>query len=152
MRLFVLFAALPLAFVAGMFANQSRNAAQAAAPVLSPAIIDLTALTDAQIGPMVPNVGTIRSKLLVATPNGTISVQSGNAPKHIHLEANEIQYIIAGTGTFWLGDKQEQIHPGDLIIIPKGTPHAGSIATDGEFRALAIKLPPQQKGDMHMVN
>jgi quercetin dioxygenase-like cupin family protein len=119
---------------------------------LTPEIIDLSALTDAQIGPQLKNVGTIRSKTFVATPNGTVALQAGNAPKHTHADSDEIQYIIAGTGTFWLGNKVENIHPGDLIIIPKGTPHAGSVASSGEFRALAIKLPPQAKGDMHMLN
>ena len=41
--------------------------------------------------------------------------------------------------------------PGDLIIIPKGAAHAGSVATSGEFKALAIKLPPQAAGDTHLL-
>ena len=44
------------------------------------------------------------------------------------------------------GQKPE-VKPGDLIVIPRGTPHAGSRATTGRFRALAIKLPPQRPGD-----
>jgi mannose-6-phosphate isomerase-like protein (cupin superfamily) len=59
--------------------------------------------------------------------------------------------VISGTGTFWLGDEQRTIHPGDLIIIPKGTVHAGSEPTSEEFKVLSIKLPPQASGDMHMV-
>ena len=90
-------------------------------------------------------------RLLVATPGGTIAIQSGNVPKHYHIGSNEIQYVISGSGTFWLGNEQHQIHPGDLIIIPKGTVHAGNIATTGEFKVLAIKLPPQAPDDMHMV-
>ncbi|MGA9918622.1 MAG: cupin domain-containing protein, partial [Paraburkholderia sp.] len=39
----------------------------------------------------------------------------------------------------------------DLIIIPKGTVHAGAVATSGEFKVLSIKLPPQAPGDMQMV-
>jgi quercetin dioxygenase-like cupin family protein len=39
------------------------------------------------------------------------------------------------------------VKAGDLVIIPRGTPHAGSRATTGRFRALAIKLPPQRAGD-----
>ena len=92
-------------------------------------------------------MGTLRSKLLVVTPGGTIARQSGNVPKHYHLGSNEIQYVNSGSGTFWLGNEQHQIHPGDLNIVPKGTAHAGSVAISGEFKALAIKLPPQAPGD-----
>ena len=41
--------------------------------------------------------------------------------KHMHPNTNEIQYILEGTGTIWLGDKEVQVKPGDLIVIPKGT-------------------------------
>jgi hypothetical protein len=39
------------------------------------------------------------------------------------------------------------VKAGDLVIIPRGTPDAGSRATTGRFRALAVKLPPQRAGD-----
>jgi len=125
--------------------------AQTPAPELTPQIIDLHAMTDAQIGPLVPNMGTLRSKTLVVTPQGTVAVQSGDVPKHTHQHSVEIQYVISGTGTFWLGDKQRHIHPGDLIIIPENTVHAGSVPVHGRFKVLSIKLPPQQAGDMQMV-
>jgi quercetin dioxygenase-like cupin family protein len=80
-----------------------------------------------------------------------MAVQTGNVPKHTHTDANEFQYVISGTGTFWLGDQQREVHPGDLIIIPKGTVHAGSVPSSGEFKVLAIKLPPQAPDDLHLV-
>lgn len=120
------------------------------ASTLSPQIVDLRAMTDREIGP-VTNVGTIRSKTLVKTPNGTVAIQSGDAPKHTHQTADEIQYVISGTGTFWLGDTPKKVHPGDLIIIPKGTVHAGSHANSGRFKVIAIKLPPQAAGDIQVV-
>jgi hypothetical protein len=39
-----------------------------------------------------------------------------------------------------------------LIIIPRGTPHAGTEATIGRFKALAIKIPPQDPKDTTFVN
>jgi quercetin dioxygenase-like cupin family protein len=153
MRRLTYLAAIPVAFAAGLFVSHSVTPAwsRAAAVKVNAQIIDLAAMTDAEIGPQVPNMGTLRSRLLVATPGGTISIQSGNVPKHYHVGSNEIQYVISGSGTFWLGNEQHQIHPGDLIIIPKGTVHAGNVATNGEFKVLSIKLPPQAPGDMHMV-
>ncbi|EHP40036.1 hypothetical protein OR16_28049 [Cupriavidus basilensis OR16] len=108
-------------------------------------------MTDADIGAQVPNLGTLRTKSLVATPSGTIAVQAGNVPKHTHMGSDEIQYVISGSGTFWLGSEQRQVHAGDLIVIPKGTVHAGSVPTSGEFKVLAIKLPPQAPGDIQLV-
>ena len=146
-------AAIPAAFVAGLFVSHLSTPAQAQMSngKLTAQIIDLMALTDADLGAQVPNMGTLRSKGLVVTPNGTVAVQTGNVPKHTHMGSDEIQYVISGSGTFWLGDEQRQVHPGELIIIPKGTAHAGSEATSGEFKVLSIKLPPQASGDMQMV-
>jgi mannose-6-phosphate isomerase-like protein (cupin superfamily) len=153
MRRFMLLGLVSCAFAAG-FATSHLNIvayAQSAPPALTPQIIDVAAMTDAQIGPQVSNMGTLRTKLLVNTPYGTVSIQTGNVPKHMHLGSNEIQYIISGSGTFWLGNQIHHIHPGDLIIVPKGVAHAGSEAMSGEFKALAIKLPPQAPGDTHML-
>jgi quercetin dioxygenase-like cupin family protein len=153
MRRFIYLASIPTAFAAGLFVSHLGTPALAQAPAakLTAQIIDVAGMTDADIGPLVPNIGTLRSKMLVVTPDGTIAVQAGNVPKHYHQDSNEIQYVISGSGTFWLGNEQRQIHPGDLIIIPKGTVHAGAVPTSGEFKVLAIKLPPQAPGDMHMV-
>jgi quercetin dioxygenase-like cupin family protein len=153
MRRTLYLAALPATFVAGMFASHLGALAWAQAPnvPLTAQIIDLAALSDADLGAQIPNMGTLRSKGLVITPSGTVAVQTGNVPKHTHAGSDEIQYVISGSGTFWLGNEQRQVHPGDLIIIPKGTVHAGSEATSGEFKVLAIKLPPQAPGDVQMV-
>jgi quercetin dioxygenase-like cupin family protein len=146
-------AAIPVAFVAGLMVSQLSTPARAQAPEgkLTAQIIDLSAMTDADVGAQVPNMGTLRSKSLVVTSNGTVAVQTGNVPKHTHMGSDEIQYVISGSGTFWLGNEQRPIHPGDLIIIPRGTVHAGSEPTSGEFKVLSIKLPPQAPGDMQMV-
>src|SRR6516225_3796313 len=121
MRQYIYLAALPAAFVAGMFASHLGTPARASNVPLTAQIIDLAAMTDADLGPQIPNLGTLRSKGLVVTPSGTIAAQTGNVPKHTHRGSDEIQYVISGSGTFWLGNEQRQIHPGDLIIIPKGT-------------------------------
>ncbi|MFK0379276.1 cupin domain-containing protein [Pandoraea sp. NPDC090278] len=154
MRRYVLLAAVPAAFAAGFLSSHlmPTAVAQSAPPAaLTPQIIDVGAMTDEQIGKLVPNVGTLRSRTLVATQNGTVAVQSGNVPRHTHQDADEIQYVISGSGTFWLGDQQREVHPGDLIVIPRDTVHAGSQNTSGEFKVLAIKLPPQAPNDIQWV-
>lgn len=144
----LLCASLAAAFAAGLLADRlvPKAGAQSGPAPLTPQIINLFSMTDEEIGNLIPNTD-LRSRLLAATPEGTVAVQSGNVVRHYHADANEIQLILQGEGSFWLGDREVQIKPGDLIIIPRGTPHAGSRATTGRFRALAIKLPPQAPTD-----
>ncbi|GJG97554.1 cupin domain-containing protein [Cupriavidus pauculus] len=154
MRRLAALLAVPAAFACGyLAAHLELPLAHAQTPPagLAPQIINLAAMSNEDIGPQVPNMGTLRTKGLVSTPHGTVAVQAGNVPKHYHTSADEIQYVIAGKGTFWLGNEQREVGPGDLIIIPKGAAHAGSMATNGEFKALAIKLPPQAAGDTHLL-
>ncbi|MGI4861427.1 MAG: cupin domain-containing protein [Janthinobacterium lividum] len=141
-------AVMTLLFAAGLTASLGAQAQDAGAGAR---IIDLQAMTDADVGPIQPNHGTLRSKTLLKTPNGTIAVQAGDSPKHYHAETDEVQYVISGTGKFWLGDTMRDVHPGDVIIIPKGTNHAGSHASEGNFKVLSIKLPPQAEDDFHRV-
>jgi mannose-6-phosphate isomerase-like protein (cupin superfamily) len=146
-----------VAFVAGVFASrvlpdavaQSLPTAPAPAPLVAQ-IIDVDALEGDVIGPIAPGT-ELRSKLLVNTANATVQVQQGNVGKHYHASSDEIQYILAGSGTMWLGDTQRQIKAGDLVVIPKGTNHAGTVASTGTFKAIAIKIPPQMAGDVHFV-
>jgi len=99
-----------------------------------------------------PNASGMRNKPLVTLDGITIAIQDGNTPKHLHSNANEMQYVLEGTGTIWLGDKEVQVKPGDLVIIPKGTPHGGTKVTGRTIKAIAIKSPPQAPDDIKLLN
>jgi len=86
-----------------------------------------------------------------STNGATVSVQDGNVPRHMHPNTNEIHYILGGTSTIWLGDKKVHVQPGDLVIISKGTPHAGTKPDGRPFKAIAIKTPPQGPNDSTML-
>ena len=96
--------------------------------------------------------GGMRNKMLVSADGMTIAIQDGSPPKHLHANAHEIQYILEGTGTIWLGDKEVTVKPGDLVIIPKGTPHGGTKPDGRTIKAIAIKTPPQAPDDTKMLN
>jgi mannose-6-phosphate isomerase-like protein (cupin superfamily) len=102
------------------------------------------------LGPASPT--GFRSKMFMQADGATISVQDGNVVKHLHPNTNEIQYILEGTGTVWLGDKEVAVKAGDLIIIPKGTPHGGTKPDGKPLRAIAIKTPPQAPDDTKVLN
>jgi mannose-6-phosphate isomerase-like protein (cupin superfamily) len=142
-------AAFCVGMVASPVAEHLITHAYAQNVPLAPAIIDIAAIKEADL-PATPNPD-LRSKALVVTDNATLAVQVGNVGKHFHAKSDELQYIVEGTGTAWLGDKKVDIKPGMLIIIPKGTAHAGTVATTGRFKAIAIKIPPQTSGDTTFV-
>ena len=142
-----------IAFVAGIVVSKQLPVAVAQVPPAAPLqaqIIDVDALDGDALGPVVPNT-ELRTRIVVATDQATIAVQQGNVGKHYHAGNDEIQYILSGTGTMWVGDTQRAIKPGDLIVIPKGTAHAGTVPSSGTFKAIAIKIPPQAAGDTHFV-
>src|SRR5260370_26010012 len=94
----------------------------------------------------------LRSRTFASADGATVAVQDGNVPKHMHLNANEMQYILEGSGTIWLGDKEVQVKPGDLVIIPKGTPHGGTKPDGRPFKTIAIKTPPQAPDDTKLLD
>jgi mannose-6-phosphate isomerase-like protein (cupin superfamily) len=98
------------------------------------------------------NAGGMHSKMFVNAEGATISIQDGNVGKHMHPNTNEIQYVLDGTGTIWLGDKEVTVKPGDLIVIPKGTAHGGTKPVGRTIKAIAIKIPPQAPDDTKMLN
>lgn len=93
-----------------------------------------------------------RSRTFVSADGATVSIQDGNVPKHMHPNTNEMQFILEGTGTVWLGDKEVAVKPGDLIVIPKGTPHGGTKPNGRPFKAIAIKTPPQAPDDTKLLD
>jgi mannose-6-phosphate isomerase-like protein (cupin superfamily) len=146
-----LFATMSIAaaFAAGCGATHLLRPALAAENITAQ-IIHLPDLVGDALSPASPT--GFRSRMLMSADGATISLQDGNVPKHLHANANEIQYILEGTGTIWLGDKEVQVKPGDLVIIPKGTPHAGTRPDGRPFRSIAIKTPPQAPDDTRMLN
>jgi mannose-6-phosphate isomerase-like protein (cupin superfamily) len=138
-----------VAFVAGLAVAHVPQPARAAAAPLQAQAIDLGAMTPNDLPTPSAASPNLRAKTLVIADGATAAVQIGTVIKHFHADANEIQYVISGSGTEWLGDKQVQLHAGMLLIIPMGTPHAGT--TDPNLKILAIKTPPQGPTDVHPV-
>jgi len=143
-------AAFATGLVVSSLGSYSVSDAHAQAPALAPAMIDLAALKHADL-PTTANP-EMNTRMLVTTDNATLQIQSGNVAKHTHPKTDEIQYIIEGSGSMWLGNERKDFKPGTLIIIPKGTAHAGSVVTSGPVKALVVKIPPQPKDDTVFFN
>ena len=138
------------AFTAGCGVTYLVQPARAAGEIFTAQVILLPDLIGDALGPA--NAVGFRNKMLASADGGTVSVQDGNVPKHLHPKANEVQYILEGTGTIWLGDKEVKVKPGDLVIIPHGTPHGGTKPDGRAIRAIAIKTPPQTPDDSKLLD
>ncbi len=132
-----------IAFVAGLSAGR----AQAPSIGWGPAVIHTGQFTDADFPTPAPGAYARVKVLGRAGDTGVVQIQEGATKKHYHAISNEAQFILKGSGMFWLGDKQVQVGPGDLIIIPKGTAHG----MDSNYEAIAFKSPPQAPDDIHPV-
>lgn len=150
MKGIVFAASVGLAFAAGYAASHWSVPAEAQATAMTAQIVHVPDQTGDALGPAAP-LTQYRSKTFVTAEGMTISIQMGNVPKHMHPNTNEMQYILEGTGTIWLDDKEVRVKPGDLVIIPKGVAHGGTKPDSGVFRAIAIKTPPQKPDDTKML-
>ncbi|MGN7102058.1 cupin domain-containing protein [Ralstonia holmesii] len=136
---------------ASAFAQASEPAAvPVLAPQISAQIINMGGMTPDEIGPVIAEMGTLRTKTLVTAANGTVGIQVGTVAKHTHTYSDEIQYVMSGTATVWLDNAPREVRAGDLIVIPRGVVH-GTLTTSTDFKSMAIKLPPQRAGDTHKV-
>lgn len=142
--------AIVASFAAGITAApflphmQSAHAADAA---MTPLVLDLAALQDADI-PLRPG-SQLRTLTEFSADEGTVGVQTGTVPKHTHQHNEELQYIIEGAGTMWVGNERKAFKPGTLIVIPRGVAHGGASVP---YRALFIKLPLPTAGDTQAVD
>jgi mannose-6-phosphate isomerase-like protein (cupin superfamily) len=44
-------------------------------------------------------------------------------PAHVHEEADEVLYVVAGEGSLKLGSSEQALAPGDLAVVPRGMEH-----------------------------
>jgi mannose-6-phosphate isomerase-like protein (cupin superfamily) len=138
------------AFAAGCGVTYLMQPARAATENIMAQIIHTSEMNGDALG-LASGTG-LRSRMFVSADGATVSIQDGNVPKHMHPNTNEMQYILEGTGTIWFGDKEVQVKPGDLVVIPKGTAHGGTKPDGRPFKAIAIKTPPQAPDDVKLLN
>jgi quercetin dioxygenase-like cupin family protein len=63
------------------------------------------------------------------------------APMHVHEHEDEYSYVLEGEVGFQIGDQIDYARPGDLVIKPRGIPHAFWNRTDEPARLLEIISP-----------
>jgi mannose-6-phosphate isomerase-like protein (cupin superfamily) len=128
-----------LAFAAGVFCARAPQVARAADAVVEATTIDLTALDPATFPPPNPALPNIRTKTLATVDQTVFALSVGTAPKHTHESTTEVQLVMDGTGTEWLGDKQIPLKPARSSSFRRtrrtvGSPEARSASTPSKHR------------------
>ncbi len=63
------------------------------------------------------------------------------APMHVHAHEDEYSYVLEGEVGVQIGDEVRYAQPGDLVVKPRGIPHAFWNRTDEPARLLEIISP-----------
>jgi mannose-6-phosphate isomerase-like protein (cupin superfamily) len=64
-----------------------------------------------------------------------------SVPPHLHRYHTEHVTVLNGTGVMLLGDSTFTIAPGDVIVIPRNTPHAARSTGSQALRVLSVQAP-----------
>jgi mannose-6-phosphate isomerase-like protein (cupin superfamily) len=71
----------------------------------------------------------------------TIPPRALAAPTHTHEHEDEYSFVLSGRMGALIGDEVVEAGPGDLVLKPRGIPHAFWNASDEETRVLEIISP-----------
>ena len=55
-------------------------------------------------------------------------------PLHVHNESEEGFYVLEGEVTFWAGDVEHRLGPGEFVLGPKGVPHTYRVTSEAPAR------------------
>ena len=72
-------------------------------------------------------------------------VEIHDAKLHYHAKTDEIYYIIDGTGTMVLDDRQIEVHKGVVVYVPRGVKHKAI----GNLTVLTVCIPRGVLHDVH---
>ena len=67
--------------------------------------------------------------------------------RHYHREAEELYYVLEGSGEMELGGERARVSPGDAILIPPGAWHEIRADAAGPLRFLCCCAPPYRHED-----
>ena len=72
-----------------------------------------------------------------------VVLASGRVSRPVkHRTVEEIWYFLDGSGDVWLGAATRRVAPGDVVVIPAGTPFQFRAAGSRPLRFLCFTTPP----------
>jgi mannose-6-phosphate isomerase-like protein (cupin superfamily) len=107
----------------------------------TPVILDLPSVIEKNY------VGRAAGKTLslACSPGGSSTLIQINQPiaEHTHNDADEFVYVIAGDGTAHVGGRDERLHAGFLLVVPRRTAH--SFTVNGKSPLVMLSMRAGEK-------
>jgi mannose-6-phosphate isomerase-like protein (cupin superfamily) len=96
----------------------------------SPQVISIPDFADRQL---ITSKETTKEALLGCSGAGTTRLLQARSPiaAHVHADADEVLYVVAGDATLMLGGKEHRISSGTLAIVPRGMEHSVTRRSSG---------------------
>lgn len=66
--------------------------------------------------------------------------EGSGPPRHVHVDQDELWYVLEGRFTFSLGDREFAVGAGEIVVGPRGVPHTFRAETE-RSRLLDVHLP-----------
>jgi mannose-6-phosphate isomerase-like protein (cupin superfamily) len=78
---------------------------------------------------------------LGCAPGGSATLLQLNKPiaEHTHSDADEFLYVVAGDGAAHMGSNEQPLHPGVLVLVPRGVAHSLAASGRDPLFVLSIK-------------
>jgi len=88
--------------------------------------------------------------VLAETETGSVELLriDDELPTHMHTDENHFVYIYRGQAKGTIGDVTAEVGPGELVVIPAGTPHSVERIGDAPVEILLFSSPPFKKDDI----
>lgn len=66
-------------------------------------------------------------------------------PRHVHHDADELFFVLAGQFQFLVGDRQVTVSAGSFVFVPRGTVHAPKVVGTAPGKVLTAFVPGGQE-------
>lgn len=78
-----------------------------------------------------------------------VRIAPGPRTPHVHPRSAEVAFVVEGTGTAWEGDEPTEVGPGDLLVVPRGVPHATVATGPGDLVLVCFFPHPDLSENLH---
>jgi mannose-6-phosphate isomerase-like protein (cupin superfamily) len=72
-----------------------------------------------------------------------VDAAPGRGPSLHQHDYDEVFVVQQGRATMTAGDRQIDVGPGDIVVVPAGTPHGFVNSGEGQLRQIDIHLSPR---------
>lgn len=68
--------------------------------------------------------------------------ESTSEKPNVHVQSDQVVLLVEGKLTAQIADEERELHEGDIVIVPAGTPHKFTNSGASPARAFSVYAPP----------